>query len=1148
MFRMFLTSFAAFLVVSFLGASTVQSADPPPVVWEKQSDGGRYEAVSDLQSLPDGGFVAVGYRVIFGLDNTEDVTLLRMDAEGHMIWRKEYDRSVIDMGTAVAVTTDGGFILAGGSVNNWPPPDDPPIPDDFHMAFDILLVKTEADGNSQWRKALATPGRTSPFSSVCQVADGGYVAATFLPVVNAGMDGYLVKTDADGNLQWARTYGGSQDDYFSGIQPTDDGGCVVVGITQSSGAGGEDIFVVKIDANGDATTPNGWQKTFGGAGSDQGGDFCRAANGGYYIVGESNSFGGVDADVYVLKIDVAGTLQWQRTYPGTDRETGLTVNSTSDGGAVVVTHAIDVTTHGLLCSSIIRLEQNGDIRWQKSYDAAAPPFAVPLDVVQLSDGGYGLAGHKVVSWEPAELDVYVAKLASDGPPRPPAPENFSAVYSAADQHVTLAWTSSPAAVGYVIQRKVGCGNWEPLHSLIGDITTYEDRSPPKGNAVSYRLYSVSDLGPSRWTDPQCITVPSEQRWQLKLYDPDAPNPFSEKAGAWVDFYPCDPRFKEDRGTAVIVHGWNTHHLTSSNQDAWTLEVASAITTTQRLTSPVNVLIWEWLPEAEAVYPTDAIKHIDGQASYLATALSKTFGDGYTGPVHLMGHSLGTHVVIVCAMNLFGLLGGKQMIAVNPQQIQLTLWDTPDVADDVLGCQNYLDRNVGVLRGLGVYVDSYHGFTNIGTHFANLWVNVPGVSHGVFEWYLSTIPINTNPSLYQAACSDEVFPGTVGFGTSELLADTKSRPESPPGPCRDVGTLMFSPVRCMFRKPFVFLGAENCQIVVPVQAATSNVTIGNYRIREDWQPNNGFVNSTEMYLGALPSGGGGSLGVGGEDEIPPDVLYTLDFTILPEWDYLSFEYDFTEAPASTTLTAVLTTADSEYPIFEMTSDLVLNEGYLDTGLRDIRSLHGQAVTITFELRSAQPGMVVYLRNLTFWEDPWNGNTPPIANAGPDQTTMANAGGTAVVTLDGSATMDPDGDLLTYWWMVDGELLADGVNPAVELPVGTHPITLLVRDPAENVGTDDVVVTLLPFQDTFIRGDTNGDGVIDISDVLRTLFGMYMGWELTCQDAADFDDNGIVQLADVISTLTFLFRDGDKPSEPFSNRGSDPTSDALGCDSY
>ena len=177
-------------------------------------------------------------------------------------------------------------------------------------------------------------------------------------------------------------------------------------------------------------------------------------------------------------------------------------------------------------------------------------------------------------------------------------------------------------------------------------------------------------------------------------------------------------------------------------------------------------------------------------------------------------------------------------------------------------------------------------------------------------------------------------------------------------------------------------------------------------------------------------------------------------------------------------------------------------------------------------------------------------PTEANAGPDQEVSADADGFGTVMLDGSATADPDGDNpLQYWWLHQGVLLAIGVTPTVLLPPGRYGLTLEVRDPVDNISTDEVQITVTG-KPTFLRADSNDDGTVDLSDAINTLGVLFRGQgRMRCEDAADANDDGEVDISDAVFTLGFLFL-GNPPEipAPSPERGIDPTPDALDCASY
>jgi hypothetical protein len=160
---------------------------------------------------------------------------------------------------------------------------------------DILLIKTDANGNIQWAKTYGIGLATS----VQQISDGGYIVASWTYGVIL-----LIKTDADGNIQWAKTYGGTSYDVAFSVQQTSDGGYIVAGYTNSFSAGFEDIFLIKTDEDGNIQ----WAKTYGGTGNDIGRSVQQTSDGGYIVAGYTYSFGAGDWDIFLIKTDANGDI------------------------------------------------------------------------------------------------------------------------------------------------------------------------------------------------------------------------------------------------------------------------------------------------------------------------------------------------------------------------------------------------------------------------------------------------------------------------------------------------------------------------------------------------------------------------------------------------------------------------------------------------------------------------------------------------------------------------------------------------------------------------------------------------------------------------------------------------------------------------
>ena len=124
------------------------------------------------------------------------------------------------------------------------------------------------------------------------------------------LDVYLVKTDANGNKEWEKTYGGKYIDRGYDVQQTSDGGYIVTGETYSFGMGGVNAYLIRTDANGDTL----WTKYFGGNGIEEGNSVQQMPLGDFVITGKTNSFGAGDYDIYLIRTDPHGIVKWTKTF------------------------------------------------------------------------------------------------------------------------------------------------------------------------------------------------------------------------------------------------------------------------------------------------------------------------------------------------------------------------------------------------------------------------------------------------------------------------------------------------------------------------------------------------------------------------------------------------------------------------------------------------------------------------------------------------------------------------------------------------------------------------------------------------------------------------------------------------------------------
>ena len=150
--------------------------------------------------------------------------------------------------------------------------------------------------------------------SMQRTSDGGYiVAGGTCAGVGGSMferhDFWVLKLDPSGIVVWQKAYGGDKNDIAHSIQQTSDDGYIVTGITLSFGSGKSDIWILKLDGGGNVE----WQKTFGGSNGESSWQIVQTEDGGYIVTGKAKSFGAGSSDIWVLKLDSTGNILWQRT-------------------------------------------------------------------------------------------------------------------------------------------------------------------------------------------------------------------------------------------------------------------------------------------------------------------------------------------------------------------------------------------------------------------------------------------------------------------------------------------------------------------------------------------------------------------------------------------------------------------------------------------------------------------------------------------------------------------------------------------------------------------------------------------------------------------------------------------------------------------
>jgi uncharacterized delta-60 repeat protein len=270
-----------------------------------------------VQQTSDGGYIVAGCTDTASA-GYNGCLVIKLNSAGGIGWARTYYSSGIEQAYSVQQTSDGGYILGGGT-GAW------------YMITDFLVLKLSSAGAVQWARTYGSASYTN-LKSVQQTSDSGYIVIGNTPAYGAGSYDFLVlKLSSAGDLEWAKTYGGSGADDPYSVQQTSDGGYVVAGYTMSYGVGNADFLVLKLSSAGDLE----WAKTYGGSGVDDPYSIRQTSDGGYIVAGITTSYGAGNYDVLLIKLGSAGDLSWAKTFGGTDDEYAYSIEQTLDSGYVV---------------------------------------------------------------------------------------------------------------------------------------------------------------------------------------------------------------------------------------------------------------------------------------------------------------------------------------------------------------------------------------------------------------------------------------------------------------------------------------------------------------------------------------------------------------------------------------------------------------------------------------------------------------------------------------------------------------------------------------------------------------------------------------------------------------------------------------------
>ena len=330
-------------------------------------------------------------------------------------WIKTFGGAGEDVVHYVQQTSDGGYVLAGGTTSYGAGRDD------------VWLIKTDGYGNEQWNRTFGGVSHDRAYSAQ-QTSDGGYIlAGDTTPYGASWEDVWLIKTDVNGIEQWNRTFGESMYEAAYSVQQTSDEGYILVGYTRY------DAWLIKTDTNGNEE----WNRTFGGSMYETAYSVQQTSDEGYILAGYNRSYGASNHDAWLIKTDANGNEQWNRTFGGNDSEAAYSVQQTSDDGYILVVDSSIGKSLGppkpdsrvTNAVWLIKTDANGNEEWKKTFGGVYEVdekgnfigdtihIREGSTVQQTSEGGYIFAAFKQVGHlEDKQSDVLLIKMEGEEKP------------------------------------------------------------------------------------------------------------------------------------------------------------------------------------------------------------------------------------------------------------------------------------------------------------------------------------------------------------------------------------------------------------------------------------------------------------------------------------------------------------------------------------------------------------------------------------------------------------------------------------------------------------------------------------------------------------------------------------------------------------
>ncbi len=349
----------------------------------------------------DGGYAIAGSTRSFGA-GSNDFYFLLFDSSGQIVVNRTYGWKHQDFFRSI-IPIENGYAFVGDAWDYGP------------GGLDIYMQITDNLGVIKDSFMYGTTKRDNGFD-ILQANDKGFLILGHSRLENPKGDIYLLKVNKSGEKEWQKSFAGEGNDYaFQIIRSSQDDGYVFIGskngffddVHADFKTHDADIQLIKIDKNGNQI----WKKTYGKSEHDFGYSICNAADGGYYLLGSSQSYGNGSFDMLLIKTDENGNEQWVKSFGGPEYEYGKSIVVNTEGNLYLLGSSKSYGTDGSVNIYIVKTDVNGNEIWSETFGGSSNDFGE--DVLAIPTGGCVITGN-TNSFGEGGSDVILIRLTTDG--------------------------------------------------------------------------------------------------------------------------------------------------------------------------------------------------------------------------------------------------------------------------------------------------------------------------------------------------------------------------------------------------------------------------------------------------------------------------------------------------------------------------------------------------------------------------------------------------------------------------------------------------------------------------------------------------------------------------------------------------------------